>query len=51
MQNANRRPNTYKLLLLPCVREKGGQSHIALPDPQSLVVMAEKQGPPKVCRL
>eukprot|EP00199_Chlamydomonas_sp_CCMP681_P000941 CAMPEP_0119104632 /NCGR_PEP_ID=MMETSP1180-20130426/2800_1 /TAXON_ID=3052 ORGANISM="Chlamydomonas cf sp, Strain CCMP681" /NCGR_SAMPLE_ID=MMETSP1180 /ASSEMBLY_ACC=CAM_ASM_000741 /LENGTH=504 /DNA_ID=CAMNT_0007089451 /DNA_START=36 /DNA_END=1546 /DNA_ORIENTATION=+ len=49
-QNANRRPNTYKLLLLPCVREQGGNAGIALPDQPSLVVLAEKQSAAKMTR-
>ncbi|KAG2429699.1 hypothetical protein HYH02_013957 [Chlamydomonas schloesseri] len=41
-QNANRRPNTYKLLLLPSIRQKGEELGISLPDQASLAIMADK---------
>ncbi len=41
-QNANRRPNTYKLLLLPIVRQKAEEMGVSLPDQQSLLALAEK---------
>ncbi|PNW83271.1 hypothetical protein CHLRE_05g232750v5 [Chlamydomonas reinhardtii] len=41
-QNANRRPNTYKLLLLPSIRQKGEELGISLPDQASLALMADK---------
>ncbi len=47
-QNANRRPNTYKLLLLPCVRQKAEELGISVPDQQSLLAMAERSSTTKV---
>ena len=47
-QNANRRPNTYKLLLLPSIRSKAEELGISLPDQASLALMADRnmaQGP------
>lgn len=48
LQNANRRPNTYKLLLLPCVRQKAEELGMALPDQQTLLALAERAGALKV---
>ncbi|KAL6749037.1 NIMA-related kinase 4 [Haematococcus lacustris] len=42
-QNANRRPNTYKLLLLPIVRQHAEELGLPLPDQQSLLAMAERK--------
>ncbi|GLC47162.1 hypothetical protein PLESTB_001387600 [Pleodorina starrii] len=41
-QNANRRPNTFKLLTLPSIRQKGEELGISLPDQASLALMADK---------
>ena len=41
-QNANRRPNTFKLLMLPSIRQKAEELGIALPDQLTLTTMAEK---------
>ncbi|KAG2487503.1 hypothetical protein HYH03_013921 [Edaphochlamys debaryana] len=41
-QNANRRPNTFKLLLLPSIRSKGDELGLTLPDQASLALMADK---------
>lgn len=41
-QNANRRPNTFKLLMLPSIRQKAEELGIVLPDQQTLTTMAEK---------
>lgn len=47
-QNANRRPNTYKLLLLPGVRQKAEELGVHIPDQQTLIAMAERTGALKV---
>jgi NIMA (never in mitosis gene a)-related kinase len=41
-QNANRRPNTFKLLMLPSIRQKAEELGIPLPDQLTLTTMAEK---------
>lgn len=49
-QNANRRPNTYKLLLLPGVRQKSQELGIILPDTETLIALAEKSNTTKLTR-
>lgn len=41
-QNANRRPNTFKLLLLSSIRQKSEELGVPIPDQQTLIAMAEK---------
>ncbi|GFR51624.1 hypothetical protein Agub_g14051 [Astrephomene gubernaculifera] len=41
-QNANRRPNTFKLLMLPSIRQKAEELGISLPDQASLRDMADR---------
>ncbi|KAG1671969.1 hypothetical protein FOA52_013341 [Chlamydomonas sp. UWO 241] len=41
-QNANRRPNTFKLLLLSSIRSKAEALSVPIPDSASLIAMAEK---------
>ncbi|PNG99474.1 Serine/threonine-protein kinase Nek1, partial [Tetrabaena socialis] len=41
-QNANRRPNTFKMLTLPAIRSKGEELGISLPDLASLALMADR---------
>ena len=48
-QNANRRPNTYKVLTLPCVRDKATELGIPMPDQLITALKAEKAAAPKVC--
>jgi hypothetical protein len=42
MQNAGKRPNTYKLLLQDIVRQKAAQHQIPIPDQATLQMMAER---------
>ncbi|EFJ45748.1 NimA-related protein kinase 4 [Volvox carteri f. nagariensis] len=41
-QNANRRPNTFKLLTLPSIRQKAEELGISLPDQATLALMADR---------
>lgn len=41
-QNANRRPNTFKMLMIASIRQKAEELGIILPDLASLQVMAER---------
>eukprot|EP00195_Chlamydomonas_chlamydogama_P009069 CAMPEP_0202904676 /NCGR_PEP_ID=MMETSP1392-20130828/30593_1 /ASSEMBLY_ACC=CAM_ASM_000868 /TAXON_ID=225041 /ORGANISM="Chlamydomonas chlamydogama, Strain SAG 11-48b" /LENGTH=558 /DNA_ID=CAMNT_0049592433 /DNA_START=449 /DNA_END=2125 /DNA_ORIENTATION=- len=47
-QNANRRPTTFKLLMLPSVRQKADELGVALPDVQTLQATAERLQPKRV---
>ena len=45
VQNANRRPTTFKLLLLPIIRQKAEELGVPMMDQQTLTEMAEKLMP------
>lgn len=47
-QNANRRPNTYKLLMLASIRQKAEETGTILPGLDSLREMAERNVAQKV---
>ena len=44
-QNANRRPTTFKLLLLPSIRQKAEEVGVPMMDQQTLIETAEKLAP------
>lgn len=50
MQNANRRPNTFKLLLLNSLRQKAEELGMPMPDQTTLIATAEKVAPKVIFR-
>lgn len=42
LQSANRRPNTYKMLTLSCIRSHGDELGILLPDVMTMSALSDK---------